>query len=83
MKSKVKGDSHPHDVSPHRAEPCQTENWTASLIDRLNEFVRDNRDMYNEECKDGASASKLIQKIHGDFNQMRDKLRAIRKRGLI
>lgn len=47
-------------------------NWTASLCDRLNELVRENRKHF-EECHDGPSASELIKQIHGWFNTYRHK----------
>lgn len=43
------------------------DDWTGSLIDRLNELVRENRTFFSE-CSDGHTASQLIQAIHGMFN---------------
>lgn len=46
------------------------QDWTGSLIDRLNELVRENRSLF-AECRNGAEASDLITQIHGQFNHFR------------
>jgi hypothetical protein len=48
----------------------QEANWTGSLIDRLNELVRENRPLF-AEVSSGGEASELIQEIHGLFNGLR------------
>lgn len=68
-----------------RSDDAQTEleklkdaDWTGSLIDRLNEFARENSDLFSE-CKDGSTASLLIQQMHGEFNRIKHQLRDILK----
>jgi hypothetical protein len=49
------------------------DDWTGSLIDRLNELVRENR-VFFDEVDNGKGASILIQQIHGQFNFLRAQL---------
>lgn len=52
----------------------QENNWTASLCDRVNEFIREHR--VCDEVKDGPSCSKAISFLHGHAGSLR-----VRKEG--
>lgn len=47
------------------------DDWTASLIDRLNELCRENCSDFSE-VRCGKDAAKLIQEVHGKYNSLRN-----------
>jgi hypothetical protein len=59
-----------------------SQDWTASLIDRLNELVRENT-IFFTECHSGPSAADLIRVIHGQFNTLRSDLLAAQAQGAV
>lgn len=59
--------SHAHLLEENRK--LMEDDWTGSVIDRLNSFVRENSNF--SEVKNGSEACDLICLIHGKYNRLK------------